>query len=98
MTNGSLRKVASIAECSRAFCNSFDLNLAIIGLENQVSVFFRVAVLHRFSVPQSSSEAYDETLPIPTICVCTACDRLRLAERISKVRPLKSVSNYVLAV
>ena len=48
MTNGSLMKVKSIAECSLgAFCNTFDLHLAIIGLENQVFVFFRVAILHR---------------------------------------------------
>ena len=34
-------KVESIAECSfGAFCNTFDLHLAIIGLENQFSVFF----------------------------------------------------------
>ena len=31
-----------------AFCNTFDLHLAIIGLENQFAVFLRVAVLHRF--------------------------------------------------
>ena len=36
-------KVDSIAEC-----NTFDLHLAIIGLENQFSDFLRVAVLHRF--------------------------------------------------
>ena len=40
MTNGSLMKVECIA--------TFDLHKAIIGLENQFSVFFRVAVLHRF--------------------------------------------------
>ena len=35
-TNGSLMKVESIAECSLgAFCNTFDLHKAIIGLENQ---------------------------------------------------------------
>ena len=35
-TNVSLMKVESIAECSLgAFCNTFDLHLAIIGLENQ---------------------------------------------------------------
>ena len=34
MTKGSLMKVESIAECSkRAFCNTFDLHKAIIGLE-----------------------------------------------------------------
>ena len=49
MTNGSLTKVKSIAESPLgAFCNNFDLHLAIIGLENQFSVFLRVAVLHRF--------------------------------------------------
>ena len=35
MTNDSLMKVESIAEC-----NTFDLHLAIIGLENQFLVFF----------------------------------------------------------
>ena len=45
MTNGSLMKVDSIAECSRgAFCNTFVLHLAIIGLQNQFLVFLRVAV------------------------------------------------------
>ena len=40
-TDGSLMKVESIAECSlRAFCNTFDLHLAIIVLENQFLVFF----------------------------------------------------------
>ena len=35
-TNGSLMKVESIAECSLgAFCNTFDLNKVIIGLENK---------------------------------------------------------------
>ena len=35
-TNGSLMKVKSIEECSLgAFCNTFDLHYAIIGLENQ---------------------------------------------------------------
>ena len=34
-TNDSLMKVESIAECSLgAFCNTFDLHYAIIGLEN----------------------------------------------------------------
>ena len=31
-----------------AFCNTFDLHYAIIGLENHFFVFLRVAVLHRF--------------------------------------------------
>ena len=40
-TNGSLMKVEDIAECSfGAFCNTFDLHLEIIGLENQFLVFF----------------------------------------------------------
>ena len=39
---GSLMKVESIAEC-----NTFDLHQAIIGLENHLLVFLRVAVLHR---------------------------------------------------
>ena len=37
MTNGSLMKVESIAECSLgAFCNTLDLHQAIIGLEKLV--------------------------------------------------------------
>ena len=50
MTNANLMKVKSIAECYslRAFCNTFDLHKVIIGLENQFSVFLRVALLHRF--------------------------------------------------
>ena len=36
MTEGSLMKVESIG----AFYNTFDRHLAIIGLENQFSVFF----------------------------------------------------------
>ena len=40
-TNGSLMKVESIAECSLgAFCKTFDLHKAIIGLENHSLVFF----------------------------------------------------------
>ena len=43
-TNGSLMTVESIAECSLgAFCNTFDLHYAIIGLEKQILVFFLVA-------------------------------------------------------
>ena len=45
-------KVKSIAECSKAplgaFCNTFDLHQAIIGLERQFLVFLRVAVVDRF--------------------------------------------------
>ena len=40
-TNDSLMKVESIAGCSlAAFCNTFDLHYAIIGLEKQFLVFF----------------------------------------------------------
>ena len=40
-TDGSLMQVQSIAECSLgAFCNTFDLHYATIGLENQSLVFF----------------------------------------------------------
>ena len=40
-TNGSLMKVESIAECSLgAFCNTFYLHLAKIGLKKQYLVFF----------------------------------------------------------
>ena len=41
MTNSSLMKVESFAECSLgAFCNTFDLHLAIIGLKKQFLVFY----------------------------------------------------------
>ena len=43
MTNVSLMKVEILQ-------NTFGLHSAISGLENQFSVFFRVAVLHRFTV------------------------------------------------
>ena len=33
-TGGSLMQVERIAECSWAFCYTFDLHLAIIGLKN----------------------------------------------------------------
>ena len=47
-TDGSLMQVKSIAECSkRAFCNTFDLHLAIIGLENQFLVFFLIGRLRQ---------------------------------------------------
>ena len=40
MVIGSLMKVKSNAECSLgAFCNTFDLHSAIIGLENHFLVF-----------------------------------------------------------
>ena len=41
MTNGSLMKVESIEECSSwSILQYFDLHKAIIGLENQILVFF----------------------------------------------------------
>ena len=52
MTNDSLMKVESIAEKNAPlgafFCNAFDLHYAIIGPENQVLIFLRVAVLCKF--------------------------------------------------
>ena len=39
MTVGSLMKVESIAECFGAFCNTFDLHSAIIGLETIFGLF-----------------------------------------------------------
>ena len=49
MTNGSLMKVESIAECSpRRILQYNDLHKAIIGLENQFVVFLRVALLDGF--------------------------------------------------
>ena len=42
-------QVTDIAECSLgAFCNTFDLHLAIIGLENQFLVYFWVATLDSY--------------------------------------------------
>ena len=41
-------KVESIAECSPWSLNTFECIKAIISLENQFSVFLRVAILHRF--------------------------------------------------
>ena len=37
-----------------AFCNTFDLHQAMIGIENQFLVFLRVAVLHGFYCKLSS--------------------------------------------
>ena len=51
MTNGSLLKVKSIAECSSwAFCNTFDLYKVIIGLENQFSIFLKWLIYTGFTV------------------------------------------------
>ena len=52
MTNGSLMKVKSIAECSleqSAILLACINKQYIIGLENQFLVFFRVAVLYMFN-------------------------------------------------
>ena len=44
MTEGSLMQVESIAEClEHTICNTFDLHLVVIGLENIFLVLFRVA-------------------------------------------------------
>ena len=48
MTNDSLMKVKSIADAPLgAFCNTFDLHLVIIGLENQFLVFFLSGLLRQ---------------------------------------------------
>ena len=52
-----------------AFCNTFDLHLAIVGLEKNFLVFFRVALLHRFyctciSVPEDCYKGAVVYLPI----------------------------------
>ena len=48
MTNGILMKVESMQNAPLgAFCNTFDLHKAIIGLENLFSVILRVTLLHR---------------------------------------------------
>ena len=45
MTNGSLIRSEVLQNAPfGAFCNTFDLHKAIIGPENQFSVFLRVAV------------------------------------------------------
>ena len=49
-TNGSLMEVESIAECKRAFCNTFDLHLAIICLKNNVGLFFEWPLKTGFTV------------------------------------------------
>ena len=46
MTIGSLMKVESIG----AFCNTFDLHLTIIGLENHFSVGFTIFVIFIYTV------------------------------------------------
>ena len=46
MTNGSLMKIESIAECSHgAFCNTFDLHSSINSIENHFFVFFLIGPL-----------------------------------------------------
>ena len=50
-TNGSLMKVESIAECSLgAFCNTFDLHNAIIGLETNFGLLFEWPLKTGFTV------------------------------------------------
>ena len=49
MTNGSLMKVKSIAECSPWSILQYLPALSKISLEKQFLVFLRVAVLHRFN-------------------------------------------------
>ena len=66
-------KVESIAECSLgAFCNTFDLYLAIIGLEKQVLVFFGWPLKTGFTVfvakQASSSLSQSETLKTGFYC------------------------------
>ena len=56
MTNGSLMKVKSIAEC----CNTFDLHKAIIGLENQFPVFLRVLQVLTYSDFQFNYVIHEE--------------------------------------
>ena len=50
-TNGSLMKDKCIAECSLgAFCNTFDLHLAIFGLEKQLGLLFKGPLKTGFTV------------------------------------------------
>ena len=49
--NCSLMKVESIAECSiEAFCNTFDLHLAIIGLKTNFCLLFEWPLKTGFTV------------------------------------------------
>ena len=49
MEHGSLMQVKVLQNAPLgAFCNTFDLHLAIIGLENKFLVYLRVAILDRF--------------------------------------------------
>ena len=82
-TNGSLMKVESIAECSLgAFCNTFDLHLAIIRLENHFLVFLsgclRQVLLY---VPVR--------LCIVTVYLCTCYVILFLDNKLIIMRKLK---------
>ena len=57
-TGGSLVQVKSIAECSGAFCNSFDLHYVIIGLENIfLSDHLRQVLLYKMAVPKHTGPA-----------------------------------------
>ena len=56
MKSGSLMKEESIAECSLgAFCNTFDLHLAIIVLENQFLVPLKTGFTYYFTVHLSAN-------------------------------------------
>ena len=55
MTKGSLMKVESIAEC----CNTFDLHLAIISLENNCLVFWEWPFYTGFTV---NAEWYNKSI------------------------------------
>ena len=66
---GSLMQAESIGECSLgAFCNTFGLHKAIIGLENEVLVFFEWLLKTGFIVyiVQYLVTAWD----IKLICIC----------------------------
>ena len=77
-TNGSLMKVESIAVCSLgAFCNTFDLYEAIIGIENnQFLCSFWVAAWDRFYCiwyhkPKSAKR--DTPWPFDDVHICQWC-------------------------
>ena len=46
-----------------AECNTFDLHYAIIGLENQILVFLRVAILDKFCCTLQSAASEDMDQP-----------------------------------
>ena len=56
-TNGSLMEVESITECSLgAFCNTFDLHLAIIGLKTNFGLLFEWLLKTGFTVTKKKAE------------------------------------------